>query len=124
MASVRSGMTEPHTSNPASSRTASGIGTIAASSSTFRNLLAHADLGGLLQAGVTGHEVGGGQRRQDRHAGLVGRHADLTEQGQRRRLVLEATEDVVGDDLGDERLDVGPAQDVVVGQGGYHSFCW
>jgi hypothetical protein len=42
MASVSRGMIEPHTSNPASSRTASAIGTIAASSSTFRNLLLHA----------------------------------------------------------------------------------
>jgi hypothetical protein len=32
----------PHTSNPASSNTASGMGTMAAISSTFRNLFAHA----------------------------------------------------------------------------------
>jgi hypothetical protein len=38
MASSSSGRMLPHTSNPASSNTASGIGTMVASSSTFRNL--------------------------------------------------------------------------------------
>jgi hypothetical protein len=39
IASCSSGRMLPHTSNPASSKTASGIGTMVASSSTFRNLL-------------------------------------------------------------------------------------
>jgi hypothetical protein len=71
-----------------------------------QELVGPRDLGGLLEAGVAVDEVGRGQRREDRHAGLVGRHPHLPEQRQGRRLVGEAAEDVVGDDLGDQRLEL------------------
>jgi hypothetical protein len=76
-------------------------------------------LGGLLETGVAGDEIRDRQGAQHRHAGLVGRHADLPKHGQRGGLVGQPGENVIADLLRDEGLDVGTPKLIVVRDGNH-----
>ena len=74
-------------------------------------------LGGLLEAGVAGHKVGGGQSREDREPGLVRGDRDALAVLEDRGTCLQVGHHRRGDLLGDKGSGVGTRHEGVVRHG-------